>query len=59
MNRSMTIWNWHGESRTSPGSFVMLDDEAFPWAPKPQIDSGRQVGLRMDGRATYSDFQNI
>lgn len=56
MNRSMTIWNWPGESRTRPGTFVMPDDEAFPHT---QIESGRQVGLRMDDRATYSGFQNI
>lgn len=31
----------------------MLDDEAF------LHESGRQVGLRVDGRATYSNFQNI
>lgn len=42
MNKSMTIWNWHGEIRTRPGPFVMLDDEAFPWTPNHRLrEAGR------------------
>jgi hypothetical protein len=57
MNTSMTIWDCHGEIRESPGTFVMLDEEAFPWTP----NNGLRVAGRTKSRqpCNLQQFQNI
>jgi hypothetical protein len=57
MNTSMTIWDCHGEIRKSPGTFVMLDEETFPWTP----NNGLRVAGKTKSRqpCNLQQFQNI